>query len=202
MLALVIVAKNEDTLKKIAETVQAEDVRAITTRSLAELPEILREVPISGLLLDLVTSTKSTAQEKLDTNDLLQLYPHAKFKVVGTEVRILGESNSLQQFIRDCRSFTPRIIRRSKRFTQHIGALLSRDSTFSAAEKTVTINFSNGGCFMYSAGDWQVGERIWLRFIENDCVVQGTVRWIQPWGNNKKLPGIGIEFDFELINSA
>lgn len=195
-MTLVIVAKNEDTLDKIVDTIQAEGVETITARSLAELPAILREVPTSGLLLDLVTSAKSTAQEKLETNDLLQLYPHAKVKVVGTDVRILGDSRSLRQFIQDCRSFTPRIIRRSKRLTQYIGAFLSSDSEFSVAEKTVTFNFSDEGCFVYSAADWKVGDRVWLRFIENECVVPGTVRWLQPWGNNKKLPGIGIKFDF------
>ena len=197
MPTLLIVAKNDDTLNRIVDAIQAEGVKTITAHSLAELPDILKEIPTSGLLLDLVTSTKATAQEKLDTNDLLQLYPHAKVKVVGSEVRILGDSRSLQEFIQDCRSFTPRVIRRSKRFTQYIGAFLSRDSDFSSAEKTVTFNFSEGGCFMYSTGDWKVDDPVWLRFIENECVIRGTVRWHQPWGNNKKLPGIGIKFDLD-----
>lgn len=196
-MTLVIVAKNEDALNSVMAAIQAEDVETIAVRSLAELPAILIEVPISGLLLELVTSAKSTAKEKLETNDLLQLYPHAKVKVVGTEVRMLGDGRSVQQFIQDCRSFTPRVIRKAKRHTQYIGVFLSGDSEFSAAEKTVTFNFSDEGCFVYSARDWAVGERVWVRFIENDCVVRGSVRWFQPWGNNKKLPGIGIKFDFE-----
>lgn len=197
MLAIVIVAKNEDALKTIMETVQAEGVNAIASHSLADLPAILKGVATSGVLLDLVTSAKSTAQEKLETNDLLQLFPHAKIKIVGSDVRILGDSRSLQQFIYDCRSFTPRVIRKNKRLTQHISAFLSADSQFTSAEKTVIFNFSDDGCFIYCTGDWKVGANVWLRFIENDCVVQGVVRWQQPWGNNKKLPGIGVEFDFE-----
>lgn len=197
MLALVIVVKNEDALARIVDTVRTDGVKTITTRSLAELPEILKEVPTNGLLLDLVTSAKSTAREKQDTNDLLQLYPHAKVKVVGDEVRILGDSRSLPQFIEDCRSFAPRVVRRSKRHTQYIGAFLSGDSAFSTPEKTVTFNFSDEGCFVYSSGDWQVGDPVWLRFIENDTVLRGSVRWLQPWGNNKRLPGIGIKFDFD-----
>ena len=197
MLTLVIVAKSEDALTKITAAVQADGVNTVTSRSLAELPAILKEIPISGLLLDLVTSAKSTAQEKLDTNDLLQLYPHAKVKVVGSEVRILGDSRSLEQFIEDCRSFTPRIVRRSKRLPQYIGAFLSDDGEFSTPEKAVTFNVSDEGCFVYSAGDWKVGDPVWLRFIENECVVRGSVCWLQPWGNNKKLPGVGIKFDFD-----
>ena len=197
MLVLVIVAKNEEVLDKIVDTVRAEGVATLTARSFAELPAILKEFPASGLLLDLVTSAKSTAQEKLETNDLLQLYPHAKVRVVGNEVRILGDNRTLQEFIQDCRSFTPRIIRRGKRLIQHIAVFLSSDSAFSAPEKTVTLNVSDEGCFLYSAGAWNVGDPVWLRFTENDCVVRGTVRWQQPWGNNKKLPGIGIKFDFE-----
>jgi hypothetical protein len=194
---LVIVAKSEDTLKTIEAAVQAEGVNTFTSRSLAELPAIFREVPTSGILLDLVTSAKSSAQEKLETNDLLQLFPNAKVKVIGNDVRILGESRSLQQFVQDCRLFKARTIRKSKRQTQYIGVSLSTDGEFSAVEKTVTFNFSDEGCFVYSANDWKIGDCAWMRFIENDCIVRGTVCWLQPWGNNKKLPGIGIKFDFE-----
>ncbi len=197
MLALVIVAKDEDALRTIAHAVQAEGMETVTSRSLAELPAILREAPTSGILLDLVTSAKSTAQEKLETNDLLQLYPYAKVKVMGNDVRMLGHSRSLQQFIKDCRAFPARTIRRSKRQIQYISAFLSADDRFSAVEKTVTLNFSDEGCFAYSANDWEIGDRVWMRFMENDCIVRGTVRWRQPWGNNKRLPGIGVQFDFE-----
>lgn len=201
MPVLVIVAKNEYSLRTIASAVQAEGMTTFTSRSLAELPAILRESPISGILLDLVTSAKSTAQEKQETNDLLQLYPYAKVKVMEAGVRMLGDSRSLQQFIADCRVFPARTIRKAKRQIQYISALLSADDGFSAAEKTVTLNISDEGSFVYSANDWKVGDRVWMRFTENDCIVRGTVRWLQPWGNNKRLPGIGIKFDFKPLDS-
>lgn len=191
-----VVAKSEAARKTLADALQAAGVDAIALNSMAELPALLKEVPVSGILLDLVTSAKATAQEKRETNELIQLYPHAKTKAIGDEVKILGNGSSLHQFIGECRSFTPRVIRKVERQIRHIGFLLSADSEFSDAEKTVTLNISDIGCFVYSAREWKRGDRVWLRFSENDCVVQGVVCWWQPWGNNKRIPGIGIRFEF------
>lgn len=191
-----VVAKNEAARKTLADALQAAGVDAIALNSMAELPALLKEVPVSGILLDLVTSAKATAQEKRETNDLIQLYPHVKTKVIGDEVKILGNGSSLLEFIRDSRSFTPRVVRKREREVRFIGFLISTDSEFSDAEKTVTLNISDDGCFVYSAREWKEGDRVWLRFSENDCVVQGVVCWWQPWGNNKRIPGIGIRFDY------
>ncbi|MBI2355384.1 MAG: PilZ domain-containing protein [Deltaproteobacteria bacterium] len=192
----VVVANSEAVIKTITDVLQADGADAIALSSLAELPAILREVPVNGILLDLVTSAKATAQEKRETNELIQLYPHAKTKVIDHEVKILGNSSSFQHFIQECRSFTPRVIRRGSRQVRFIGFLLSTDSDFTDADKTVTLNISDDGCFVYSTGEWKAGDRVWLRFSENECVVQGVVRWWQPWGNNKRMPGIGIRFEF------
>lgn len=191
----VVISNNEETVQAIVDALKAEGVEAIAVHSLAELPPVLKEVPTNGILLDLITSTRATAQEKLQTNDILQLFPHAKVKVVKNEVRLLGESKSLKQFVQNGTLFKARVIRKCDRPVRYTGVLLSKASDFADAEKAVTLNITDGGCFVYSGNDWQVGEPVWLRFKENDSVVQGVVCWTQPWGNNKKMPGIGIKFE-------
>jgi len=191
----VVISNNEETLKAIIDAVKAEGVEAIAVNSLAELPPILKEVPTNGILLDLITSTRATAQEKLQTNDILQLYPHAKVKVVKNDVRILGESKSLKQFVQSGMLFKARVIRKCDRPIRYTGVLLSNVEEFADAEKAVTLNITDGGCFVYSGNEWKVGDPVWLRFKENEDVVHGVVCWTHPWGNNKKMPGIGIKFE-------
>src|SRR6185369_17530480 len=136
-----------------------------------------------------------TPQEKMQTNDILQLYPNAKVKVVKNDVRILGESKSLTQFVQSGMSFKARVIRKCDRPIKYTGVLLSSVHEFADAENAVTLNITDGGCFVYSGNEWKVGDPVWLRFKENEDVVQGVVCWTHPWGNNKKMPGIGIKFD-------
>jgi len=199
MTTVVVVAKSEKTRRSIVKIVEMEGGSALGVASLAELLTVLEETPVSGIILDLITSTKASAQEKLETNEPIQLYPNIKVKVIEDQVNTLGKGMTLGQFVHDCQAFKPRSIRKSIRRERHIAFFLSRDNSFSAIEKVVTLNISDGGCFICSTSDWQVGERVWLRFIDNDCVMSGVVVWWQPWGNNKKMPGIGIRFDFDEI---
>lgn len=189
---IIVVAKSEETCKTIVQAVRAEGVDAIASSSLTELPGILREVPTNGILLDIITSTKASAEEKHATNDLLQLYPHVKAKVIGDEIKIIGVNKSLTQFLDDCKAFNARVIRKCDRPVRYTGVYLSANSDFEDAEKAVTLNITDGGCFVYTAKEWKVGDRVWLHFKEDDRKEHGIVRWIQPWGNSKKMPGIGI----------
>lgn len=191
----VVVALIDETRNAIAAALEALGMEVRLLASLGELQAILQDVPVSGILLDLVTSTKASFQEKQSSHELIQLYPHVRLKIVGNEILILGKEKSLESFVDDCRQFKPRTIRKSPRKIRHIAFLLSADGTFGDAEKVVTLNISEGGCFVYSTREWSVGDRVWLRFIDNEVVISGTVRWWQPWGNNKKIPGIGVKLD-------
>jgi hypothetical protein len=193
---IVVVARDEETQKIIASSLETEGAGVTALSALGDLPAVLKDIPVNGILLELITSTRSTAQEKQDTNDLIQYYHNARFKFVDNQVRILGHGMTLEQFVSDCRSAKPRTIRKSIRKIRHIALMLSADGVFTAAEKTVTIDISAEGCFVFSAGEWGVGDRVWLRLLDNDCVLTGTVCSWQPWGNNKKMPGIGVQLDF------
>ncbi|HXE94856.1 MAG TPA: PilZ domain-containing protein [Dongiaceae bacterium] len=199
MTMVVVIANNEKKRKAIIKALENEGGSSIELSSLAELQAILKEVPVCGIILDLITSTKATAQEKLETNSLIQLYPNLKVKVIEDNLITLGNGMSMRKFVQDCQAFKPRTIRKSIRRDRHIAFLLSADSKFTVAEKVVTLNISDDGCFIYSTNDWRVGDRVWLHFIDNECVMSGIVCWWQPWGNNKKMPGIGIRFDVNEI---
>ena len=190
----IVIAQNNDTQTALVSAIEDADNVAIPS-SLSELPALLKEQAVSGIIIDMITATRSTAQEKQETNELIQLFPNLKVKLVKNELVCLGKGISIMQFVQNCRSFTPRTIRKGERKVRHIAFLLSADNEFSKPEKTVTLNIADKGCFVYSTGEWKPGDRVWLRFIDNDNVITGIVRWWQPWGNSKKMPGIGISFD-------
>ena len=191
----VVIANNEEKQKITLAAIESTGHDATVLSNLAGLPELLKTTPVSGILIDLITSTRASSAEKESTNDLVQLYPQIKIKIVDGEVLLLGGGVSLEQFIQSCNTFKPRTIRKSERRVRHIPFLLSEESEFIKPEKTVTLNIADGGCFIYSTGEWTVGTRVWLRFIDNDKVMTAIVRWWQPWGNSKKMPGIGVSFD-------
>jgi len=194
---IVVVARDAETRNALETALRAEGSSVISLATLGELPEVLRCTPVNGILIELITSTKSTAVEKQATNDMIQLYANARFKFVENEVRILGHGVTLEQFVCDCRQLKPRTVRGSNRKVRHIALYLSADEAFTAAEKTVTMDVSDEGCFVFSSAEWCVGDSVWLRLRDNNALLVGRVCSWQPWGNNKKMPGIGIHLEVD-----
>jgi hypothetical protein len=166
---------------------------AVLLASLAELPRALETVVVCGILLELTLAIKASPPEKRITQDFVELYPSAKFRLAAPQVLIVGET--LDGFVERCLKFKPRSARKSPRGVKHLAVHLSADQTFEDAEKAVTINTSEGGYFVYSSREWIIGSRVWLRFPGDKVAVRGTVRAFRPWGNNQSLPGIGIEVE-------
>jgi hypothetical protein len=166
---------------------------ALPLASLRDLRGALETVPVCGLLLDLSTLVTADTRDKNDTREFLELYPSEKFRLVGDEVHIVGES--LEKFVDKCQHFSPRKIRTSVRVDKYLAVYLSANEAFKRAEKTTTINISDGGCFVYSTRKWKVGSRVWLKSFGDEIVISGIIRSARPWGNNEFIPGIGIQVD-------
>jgi hypothetical protein len=198
MKTCVVVALNEKTRDFIAVSLKTLEMKAVLLSSLGELRGTLGTVSVCGILLELASAITASEQDKKDTAELFELYPFAKFRLLDNTVRILGDT--LPGFVDKCRRFNPRTIRRGMREVRYLGVYLSADETFKDAEKVVTANISPGGCFVYSAREWGVGSRVWLKYFGDEAVVCGTVCSSQPWGNNKLLPGIGIRLDKDRRN--
>lgn len=190
----VVIALNEYARDIISASLKSLGSEVVLLNSLGELSATLQQTPTSGILVELATAIRATPQEKASTKDLIELYPYDKFKVTGNVVQMLGRI-SVGKFVDECLHFTPRRIRKEPRQVKYLAVQISADGTFQDAEKAVTANVSTSGCFVYSAREWNIGDRVWLRFLDNEADFQGTVRSWLPWGNNKYIPGIGIELD-------
>jgi hypothetical protein len=177
----------------LAASLKSYGMNAVLLASLGELSETLATVPVCGILLELASALAAPAKDKKATRELLEFYPSAKFRFANQQVLMLGET--LDQFLSRCRQFEPRITRRSVRNTAHTAVFLSADESFSNAERAVTVNVSQKGYFVYSAREWGLGHRAWLKFPDHEATIGGIVRSYQPWGSSKSFPGIGIETD-------
>jgi hypothetical protein len=168
-------------------------VDTILLDTLSELPHALLQTPVCGILLDLPTLVLASRVDKQAAQEPCEFYPFAKFKLVNGEIRVL--SRTIDGFICECQQFKPRTTRQFARKERVLSVLLSGSGDFDAAEKTVTLNVSSCGCFVFSVREWDLGNHIWLKFPGNSTVKRGAVCTWHPWGNNRVLPGIGIMLD-------
>jgi hypothetical protein len=193
MKTCVVIAASETTQDFVAALLKSMYIDAVLLSSLGELRNTLEKAPVCGILLELTAAITASALDKKATKEFLELYPSAKFRLDGQQVLIPGDT--LERFVSKCRQFAPRTIRAAIREARYLAVYLSADESFEDAEKAVTADISNRGCFVCSAREWSVGSRVWLKFLGKDRVIAGTVRSLRPWGNNKYLPGIGIQVD-------
>jgi hypothetical protein len=195
----VVVALSEDVRDVVAAKLKSLGMEATLVASPEELPAVLEKIPACGILLEVITAIKASPDAKKAIQELSEFYPLGKFNLVGNEVLILGKE-SLQSFVHDCQQFNPRTLRRDTRHSAYLAVHLCADEKFEDAEKVVTVNVSDHGCFVYSIREWSTGNRVWLRFLGDDADICGTVCAWQPWGNNKTMPGIGLKLDEALNN--
>lgn len=178
-----------------------------TVSTFTELHSALAENLYSGVMVDLVTKIKGSREEKGLIHQILELYPVLQLKWEDKtgliQTLCLGQSKgsgTLKDFIyEECGSFTARAISSTPRRDIHFNVILSRNANFSqnSIEKTVTVNISKEGCFIYSVGKWERTFNCWMKIKElnDDTPILGEVKWAIPWGKVMKFPGIGIKFE-------
>ncbi len=175
--------------------------------TVAEFLGLLRQQSYHGLLVDIPTQIKSPGRERDELATILGRFPTARLNWRPdsdlVSVLVLGASTSgdysLADFIENqCRHFSGMPVRSAQRLHLHLNLLLFRQPPGdpALAERAVTLDLSPGGCFILTAGDWELGTRVWvvLHDLPDWPPIQVEVRWAQPWGQARRLPGIGVEF--------
>ena len=193
MRTCVVVSLSEATRGFIAASLESMGMGSVPLASLGELPAVLDVTPACGILLELSTALTALPQHKKAVQELLEHYPLSKFRFAGGQVLIVGEN--LNGFVGRCLQFKPRVTRKAARKDRYLAVCLSANESFEDDERVVTFNVSDGGYFVFSAREWTVGDRVWLRFFGDEATICGTVRSYRPWGNDKFFPGIGIKIE-------
>lgn len=174
--------------------------------SFGELRKIVLENPCHGILVDLRTKINAPKGDKEIAHDILEIFPvvQLRWDPEENEIKTLyfGQAKgggTLEEFINEeCQSIPPRAIRASIRRNIHFNVLLSGEEGFEedTLERSITINVSGGGCFIFSSNDWEIGDHAWFTLgeLDDSTVILGEVRWAVPWGETMQFPGIGVKF--------
>jgi hypothetical protein len=192
---------------KYQEAVENLGVQLDTVSSLKDLHSALIKTPYNGVMIDILTKVRASQDDKNLINTILEEFPVVQVQWEGESGVIkslfLGQvknSGTLEDFItRECRLFHARKIRASVRKEIHFNVILGRDHLFreNSSERTITMNISELGCFLFTVGEWERGNQAWfiIHELEDQTPIRGEVRWRVEWGKSMKIPGIGIEFE-------
>jgi len=161
--------------------------------------------PYNAIFLDMPLIAQASPYEKSLVEDALRALPHARLDWThGGEISILvsGEdhesSSTPEEYLRYCCEQPVKIVQPRSRIPLNLNAALSHRDDLSAAERTVCIDISPGGCFLFSVNDEiSLQSTVWIRLlILNDpSPILSTVCWKREWGMTNDIPGVGLRFD-------
>ena len=188
------------------KAIESFGVHVDVVSSIYEVYENYGKVRYHGFLLDVPTLLRLRAADKSEVNLLIDNFPVLRLSYTSSNgIRCIptgkysGYGNSLEEFLKNnCRKFTPRSLRGTRRGTNVLNVLLNRNlnSLAGAVEKSVTINFSSEGAFFYSVAIWKENDHLWAIFKElNDKTpIKAEVKRVVTWGKTSNIPGIGVKF--------
>ena len=113
----------------------------------------------------------------------------------------VGQDGSLppEEHLRYCCEQPSKIVLVRNRIPLNLNALLSSTSNMEDAERTVSIDFSPGGCFLFCVNDEiALKSTLWISLLalSNQSPIASTVCWKRGWGMTNEIPGVGLRFDF------
>lgn len=169
--------------------------------------QIMCSTPYNGILVDLHTKLRAPKEETQLLTSLMDRFPVVQLSVDSASNSIrachygqMTSCDTLETFItQECTLFKARTIRSSERFSANLNVLLTHDGDafeITKAQRTATLNLSQGGCFIVTADNFRKSESVWIAFHDfpEDIPVRGVVRWHVPWGVRREIPGIGLKF--------
>jgi Tfp pilus assembly protein PilZ len=204
----ILLAVSDDERRSIYETfLKKERVICQVVSSLRDVATQTARQPYNAIFLDIPLLVRATQYEKSLVEDALRALPHARLNITAStrEVSILvsGDSHESSQtpeeYLRYCCEQPVKTILPRNRIALNLNAVLSlpAEDTMSD-ERTVCIDISPGGCFLFSVNEeisLQSTVLIRLLILNDPSPIQSTVCWKREWGMTNDIPGVGIRFD-------
>ncbi|OEU77516.1 MAG: hypothetical protein BA869_12390 [Desulfuromonadales bacterium C00003107] len=207
MIKVLLLSDNTEAVSACQKALAALGVGCAWAGSVADMHRQLVSTPFNGLILDVLTTAKTSQKEKTLIQEVSEYYPSLlmRWNTATQKARglvygeILDKEDPLGDFItRFCRPERALVYRENKRYDIHFNALLSLDKGLSKelVEKTVTLDLSRGGCFIISSRNWQNIDHAWLRLLElrDPSPIRVQLCCYVPWGAQARIPGIGVKF--------
>ena len=161
-------------------------------------------IAYQGVMVDLVTSVKASREEKGIAQEILDVFPLIQLRwdpeannIYTISSGAAAGSSTLAHFVaHECQPFKPRAIRLTVRKCLNFNILICKQEEMNQAntERSVTINASKEGCFLFSCQDWGNTSEVWfvINELKDKTPILGEIRWRQTWGKTMAIPGIGI----------
>lgn len=178
-------------------------VNLIHAPSLSELYQKLPDAIISGFVVEIHVMIKATDTEKELLHTMIEIFPSIKtnwnpeagFRALYNDSDKSGEEN-LRAFVRDCRNFKPRALRKKKRHERTFNVLYwPLDASQETAQRAFTLDVSTGGLFVGTCDSPREDSLVWVVLREVDTrPFKVMVKWRLPWGAAMRVPGFGGSF--------
>jgi len=173
-----------------------------------DMTDALVDAEYNGLLIDVPTMIRCECEDKnritrvMDRFPVLRVMYNPQFGGIRglAQGGTMRDNRDLGEFVlHECVPFEARSIRVVQRQELSFNVLLLNDLDCHAseAERTVTVNISEHGCFVYSVNDWRLFSPAWLvvNEFEDKTPIELKVRWHGKWGHQMTMPGIGTSFE-------
>jgi hypothetical protein len=201
---LVLLCKEGEARQAYLKEAKTLGLEVAIVSTFAELFQAMISTPYQGVMIDLITSMKASKEEKGIAQEILSVFPIVQLKWEGESktIRTISfgktfNSGSLLEFIKaECETFAPRSIRLDSRKSINFNVVMSSEESMNEAfrEHSVTINFSRGGCFLFSCANWSKSKNVWfiINELQDKTPIAGDIRWAVAWGKTMMIPGFGI----------
>ena len=201
---ILLISSNDKDSEIYESAIRALGVKVTAVSSLKDLNEEVKDLFFNGVVMDMSTKIMALKNDREFIYTTLRKFPVAHL-TLGKEtgkIRLFYPGQppgaTLEDFFeRECQAFTPRRLAHHIRKVLHFNVLLSRYPEMVDCEKTISVDVSEGGCFVFSAQEWTTGDMAWLKILElsQHDPIGARVRRFARWGEAMQVPGIGLQFD-------
>lgn len=205
---ILLVAEKGLARSAYTEVLRDLDVEVDCIATPEEMTEALVDECYSGLLVDVPTMIRCECEDKNRITRIMNRFPvlRVMYNPAFGGIRGLAQGGTIRDnrdlgefILHECVPFEPRSIRIAQRSQVHFNVMLldEIEQPENEAERTVTINISEQGCFVYSVNDWELHKPAWVvvNEFEDKTPIELKVRWRGKWGVTMCMPGIGASFE-------
>jgi len=203
---ILLAVADEERLRIYEAFVKKERAICHTVSSLRDVANQAARQPYNAIFLDMPLIVKASRYEKSLVEDALYALPNARLNITAKTQKISmliswdapEGARTPEDHLRYCCEQPPRVAPIRNRVPLNLNAVLSRSPDMTDAVRTVCIDFSPGGCFLFCVNDEIATQStVWVRLIalSDQSPIESTVCWKREWGMTSEIPGVGIRFD-------
>ncbi|KAA0895411.1 PilZ domain-containing protein [Oryzomonas rubra] len=203
----ILLAVADEERRLIYETfIKNERVICHTVSSLRDVANQAARQPYNAIFLDMPLMVKASRYEKSLVEDALHAMPNARLNIAAKtqKIRMLiswddqDGARTPEEHLRYCCEQPPKVAPICNRVPLNLNAVLSCSPDMTDAERTVCIDFSAGGCFLFCVNDEiALQSTVWIRLValSDPTPIASTICWKREWGMTSEIPGVGVRFD-------